>query len=180
MPRSTCVEGSARLNDREASRIASLGEQNLAALIGEELRVRSHDAAFEKAVRTVGGAATAIRHTVGRRVQRGERSYVPACDMSSSCSYSDATALNLASILDHQSRISPDWVAITCGEAHYTYAQIAAYASQVAGGLAAMGIRPGEHVALSCPNVPWFPIAYFGNPESGRRRRPAERALQAP
>jgi hypothetical protein len=54
---STCVEGSARLNDREASRIASLGEQNLAALIGEELRVRSHDAAFEKAVRTVGAGA---------------------------------------------------------------------------------------------------------------------------
>ena len=25
-----------------------------------------------------------------------------------------------------------------------------------------MGISPGDHVALSCPNVPWFPIAYFG------------------
>jgi long-chain acyl-CoA synthetase len=78
-----------------------------------------------------------------------------------------ATALNLASILEHQSRITPDWVALTCGEAHYTYAQIATYASQVAGGLAAMGIRPGEHVALSCPNVPWFPIAYFGILKAG-------------
>ena len=52
-----CVEGSARLNGREASRIASLGEQNLSTLIAEELRVRSHDAAFEKAVRAVGEIA---------------------------------------------------------------------------------------------------------------------------
>ena len=78
-----------------------------------------------------------------------------------------ATSLNLASIIDHQARLTPDWVAISCGEAHYTYAQVAALASQVAGGLAAMGIHPGDHVALSCPNVPWFPIAYFGILKAG-------------
>jgi glucose-6-phosphate dehydrogenase assembly protein OpcA len=57
VPESTCVEGSARLNGRESSRIASLGEHSLADLIGEELRVRSHDLAFEKAVRSLGAAA---------------------------------------------------------------------------------------------------------------------------
>ena len=30
-----------------------------------------------------------------------------------------------------------------------------------------MGIRAGDHVALSCPNVPWFPIAYFGILKAG-------------
>jgi long-chain acyl-CoA synthetase len=78
-----------------------------------------------------------------------------------------ATSLNLAAILDHQARMTPDWVAFTLGDTHYTYGQIAAYASQVAGGLSAMGIRPGQHVALSCPNVPWFPIAYFGILKAG-------------
>ncbi len=34
--------------------------------------------------------------------------------------------------------------------------------SQVAGGLFAMGIRPGDHVALMCPNLPYFAMAYFG------------------
>jgi long-chain acyl-CoA synthetase len=79
----------------------------------------------------------------------------------------NATSLNLASVLEHQARMTPDWVAFTCGDAHYPYAQIAAYASQVAGGLVAMGICPGDHVALSCPNVPWFPIAYFGILKAG-------------
>lgn len=54
---STCVEGTARWHGREASRIASLGERSLATLIAEELRVRSHDTAFEKAVRMAGAGA---------------------------------------------------------------------------------------------------------------------------
>ena len=78
-----------------------------------------------------------------------------------------ATALSLASILDHQARLTPDRVALTCGEAQLTYAQVAAHAAQVAGGLQAMGISPGDHVALSCPNVPWFPIAYYGILKAG-------------
>ena len=78
-----------------------------------------------------------------------------------------ATSLNLASVLDHQARLTPDRVAITCADSHYTYAQIAARAAQVAGGLKVMGINPGDHVALSCPNLPWFPIAYFGILKAG-------------
>ena len=30
-----------------------------------------------------------------------------------------------------------------------------------------MGVRVGDHVALSCPNVPWYPIAYFGILKAG-------------
>jgi long-chain acyl-CoA synthetase len=73
-----------------------------------------------------------------------------------------ATALNLSSVLEHQAMLAPERPAITCGGRTLTYEQVNAAASQVAGGLAALGIGVGDHVALSCPNVPWFPIAYFG------------------
>src|SRR5688572_18236071 len=73
-----------------------------------------------------------------------------------------ATSLNLASILEHQARMTPDRTAVTFGDTNFSYGEIAGHAAQVAGGLRAMGIRPGDHVALSCPNLPWFPIAYFG------------------
>ena len=29
------------------------------------------------------------------------------------------------------------------------------------------GSQPGDHVALSCPNLPWFPIAYYGILKAG-------------
>ena len=48
-----------------------------------------------------------------------------------------------------------------------TYGELNAGAAQVAGGLGSLGIAPGEHVALSCPNVPWFPLAYFGILKAG-------------
>jgi long-chain acyl-CoA synthetase len=48
-----------------------------------------------------------------------------------------------------------------------TYAELNGRASQVAAGLAALGVAPGDHVALSCPNVPWFPIAYYGILKAG-------------
>src|SRR4051812_10493800 len=76
-------------------------------------------------------------------------------------------ALNLAAVLEHPARLTPERVAITCGTQHLTYAALDAQAERVAAGLHAMGIRPGDHVALTCPNVPWFPIAYFGILKAG-------------
>jgi long-chain acyl-CoA synthetase len=75
--------------------------------------------------------------------------------------------LNLSSVLEHSARLTPDRVAITCGPQQLTYAELDAKAMQVAAGLHAMGIRAGDHVALSCPNIPWFPIAYFGILKAG-------------
>ena len=75
--------------------------------------------------------------------------------------------LNLSSVLEHPARLTPDRVAIAFGEQQLTYAELNAKATQVAAGLHAMGIRAGDHVALSCPNVPWFPIAYFGILKAG-------------
>jgi long-chain acyl-CoA synthetase len=78
-----------------------------------------------------------------------------------------ATALNLASVLEHQAMLTPDRVAVTFGATHVTYGELDAGAAQIAGGLVALGIAPGDHVALSCPNVPWFPLAYFGILKAG-------------
>src|SRR5919198_73125 len=75
--------------------------------------------------------------------------------------------LNLSSVLEHSARLVPDRIAITCGGRHITYAELNARATRVAAGLASIGIVPGDRVLLSCPNVPWFPIAYFGILKAG-------------
>src|SRR5262245_43393368 len=78
-----------------------------------------------------------------------------------------ATSLNLASIVEHQALLTPDLVAVTCGSTQLTYKELDARAGAIASGLMALGIGPGDHVALSCPNVPWFPLAYFGILKAG-------------
>ena len=50
-PSRTCIETAARVSNLSStSRIVSLGDQGLAALLGEELRIRARDVAFERAV----------------------------------------------------------------------------------------------------------------------------------
>lgn len=76
-----------------------------------------------------------------------------------------ATTLNLAHLLDYTARITPDRVAIVIqsprGPVRLTYAQLSAMAAQAANGLRSIGVRPGDHVALSCPNTPHFVVAYY-------------------
>ena len=78
-----------------------------------------------------------------------------------------ATALNLSSVLEHYANLTPDRVAVTCAGRHMSYGELDAAAAQVAAGLSALGITAGDHVALSCPNITWFPIAYFGILKTG-------------
>ena len=73
-----------------------------------------------------------------------------------------ATTLNLAYLHDHQAQLTPAREAVVHGAMRLTYAQVNAMANQVAGGLRGLGLQPGDHVALSCPNLPYFPIAYYG------------------
>jgi long-chain acyl-CoA synthetase len=75
--------------------------------------------------------------------------------------------LNLASVLEHPARLTPYRIAVTFRAQQFTYAELNAMADRVAAGLHAMGIRAGDHVALSCPNIPWFPIVYFGILKAG-------------
>jgi glucose-6-phosphate dehydrogenase assembly protein OpcA len=51
LPQSTCLSAEGRVGgDVIASRVVSLGDQSLPALLAEELRVRSRDVAFERAL----------------------------------------------------------------------------------------------------------------------------------
>ncbi len=75
--------------------------------------------------------------------------------------------LNLASLLENSVRDYPDKVAIILNETQLTYTQANAAANQIANGLVAAGIEPGDTVALSCPNVPYFPLVYNGILKTG-------------
>ena len=46
-------------------------------------------------------------------------------------------------------------------------AQIDAEAGQVANLLVERGVKPGDRVALARPNLPWYPIVYYGAPKAG-------------
>lgn len=73
-----------------------------------------------------------------------------------------ATTLNLASIVTHHARLSPQREAIVWNDVRMTYGQLDAMSNKVANALVAMGIGHGDKVALDCPNLPYFPIVYYG------------------
>ena len=75
--------------------------------------------------------------------------------------------LNLAAVLEQHSRRRPDALALVCGDRRLTYAELNGWANQLAGALSASGIRRGDHVAILCPNVPYFPAVYFGILKTG-------------
>ncbi len=75
--------------------------------------------------------------------------------------------LNLSVILADSARSFPDKVAFSYANTDLTFSQVDALASQVANGLRAHGINPGEKVALSCLNLPYFPILYYGILKAG-------------
>ncbi|MGF7121650.1 long-chain-fatty-acid--CoA ligase [Rhodococcus sp. BE178] len=75
--------------------------------------------------------------------------------------------LNLSMLLEDSARRYPDRDALVQGEQRFTYAQVDAVSNQVANLLVSSGIRPGDKVALSLPNVPWFPILYYGILKAG-------------
>ena len=75
--------------------------------------------------------------------------------------------LNLSAVLEQHARRRPDAEALVCGDKRLTYAQLDAWANQIANALAASGIRRGDHVALLCPNLPYFPAVYFGILKTG-------------
>ena len=77
------------------------------------------------------------------------------------------TVLNLAAILDQHARRRPAAEAVVLGQWRLTYAQLDAMANRIAGGLSALGIGRGDQVGLLCPNLPYFPAAYFGILKAG-------------
>ena len=75
--------------------------------------------------------------------------------------------LNLSILLEDSARRYPDRAALVLGDTRLTYAQVDAAANQVANLLVSKGIEPGDRVALTCPNLPYFPVIYYGILKAG-------------
>lgn len=75
--------------------------------------------------------------------------------------------LNLSVIIEDSARRYPTKDAFTFMDTTLNYAQINGAANQVANGLQSIGIQPGDKVALSCFNIPYFPIIYYGILKAG-------------
>lgn len=74
---------------------------------------------------------------------------------------------NLATLLEESTRRCPSKTAIIFNDMSLSYAQLNGAANQVAQGLVNKGIQKGDKVALSCPNLPYFPIVYYGILKAG-------------
>lgn len=74
---------------------------------------------------------------------------------------------NLAALLEDSVEKYADRTAIVFGDTRLTYAQVDGAANQVANLLVERGIRPGDKVALSSPNLPYFTTIYYGILKAG-------------
>ena len=75
--------------------------------------------------------------------------------------------LNLSVLLEDSARRFPKKDAYTFMDTTLSFAQVNGAANQLANALVAKGIQPGDKVAISCFNLPYFPIIYFGILKAG-------------
>ncbi len=71
------------------------------------------------------------------------------------------------SLLDESARDYPNHVFTIFNDATKTYAQVKQAADKVANFLASVGIKKGDRVAIFLPNLPHYPIAFFGILKAG-------------
>lgn len=75
--------------------------------------------------------------------------------------------VNLAVILTDSAREYPAKDAIAFMGMRFSYRDINTISNQVANGLRAAGVQRGEKVAICCPNLPYFPMVYYGILKAG-------------
>jgi long-chain acyl-CoA synthetase len=75
--------------------------------------------------------------------------------------------VNLAGIMTASARRRPDHVAVKLDDVEVTFARVDEGSARVAGILRDHGIGPGDRVGVMLPNVPYFPIVYFGIVRAG-------------
>jgi long-chain acyl-CoA synthetase len=69
---------------------------------------------------------------------------------------------NLASILDRSATAQPDGTAIRLDDLTISYRQLGDAARRAATLLASAGVTRGDRVGLMMPNIPAFPVAFYG------------------
>ncbi len=70
--------------------------------------------------------------------------------------------MNLAEILTEAANAEPERIALKLDDLELNYASLDHASKLVAGLLRDRGIGPGDKVALMLPNVPYFPVTYYG------------------
>ncbi|MGI9184419.1 MAG: long-chain-fatty-acid--CoA ligase [Solirubrobacteraceae bacterium] len=70
--------------------------------------------------------------------------------------------MNLAQILIDSAQSDPDQVAVKLDDAELTYRQLEDATAHLAGLLAEHGFTRGDRVGIMLPNVPHFPVCYYG------------------
>jgi long-chain acyl-CoA synthetase len=70
--------------------------------------------------------------------------------------------MNLAENLSRTAAASPEQVAVKLDDLALNYAVLDQAAQRVAGLLRERGLQPGDRVGLMLPNVPYFPVLYYG------------------
>ncbi|MFK0024999.1 long-chain fatty acid--CoA ligase [Streptomyces sp. NPDC090798] len=69
---------------------------------------------------------------------------------------------NLAAFLVDSAAAQGDRIAVRHDDSTLTYAELDDASARVAALLRDRGLRPGDRVALTMPNVPLFPVVYYG------------------
>ncbi|MFH8933303.1 long-chain fatty acid--CoA ligase [Streptomyces griseosporeus] len=88
--------------------------------------------------------------------------------------------LSLAAILAENARRRPDKTALVEGELRLTFGEVWQRALARAGALTALGVRPGDRIALMAPNTADFPVAYYAVAAAGGVVVPVHLLLSPP
>ena len=70
--------------------------------------------------------------------------------------------MNLATILTESAQRDADHTALKLDDVEVTYGALDDGSARVAAVLAEKGVKPGDRVGIMLPNVPYFPIVYYG------------------
>jgi long-chain acyl-CoA synthetase len=70
--------------------------------------------------------------------------------------------LNLASLLTESAERAPQLPAIRLGETELSYGELDERSARLATLLGEKGVQPGDRVGVMLPNVPEFPVVYYG------------------
>ncbi|ELA8361751.1 long-chain fatty acid--CoA ligase [Vibrio alginolyticus] len=87
--------------------------------------------------------------------------------------------MNLAAALQRNAASKPDKTALICGAEKINYAQFDAIAGKIAASLINKGVKPGDRVAISCPNIPFFAFVYYAIQKAGAVAVPLNVLLKA-
>ena len=75
--------------------------------------------------------------------------------------------MNVAQLLERSALYHADRTALMAGDRRWTYRELDAAVSALAGGLAGLGLKPGERLGLHLPNWPEFVLAYYAAQKCG-------------